>query len=145
MAGSEYFLKMFNSEAREGHSSEIVVKEASYESFRLMLRFIYTKDASDVLTADTVLDVYVLSGKYLLSSLQDKCLWYVQSSSNLEAVVGWYTESHRNNALFGVEEMLKGKLIKNFTLLGERHPDLVDDLERQGLLSVIMKGHFGSN
>jgi hypothetical protein len=43
-----------------------------------------TQSYRDVLTPVNVLDVYELSGKYLLIDLEKHCVWYMQSSSNLE-------------------------------------------------------------
>ena len=143
MAGSDYFKRMFNSDAKERDLSVIEMKETTHEAFRILLRFIYTKDASDMLTADNVLGVYVESGKHLLSSLQDKCLWYVQSSSNLEATERWNMECEGNgDALSKVGEMLKGKLIKNFALISKRHPELIVELGKCSLLPGIVNEYW---
>ncbi len=142
MAGSEYFRNLFKSPMQAGDSSNTEVKETTYEALRVVLKFIYTKDHRDILTADNVLDVYELTERYSLTKLQDHCMWYLQSSSNMEATVGWYIACAKNPALTGAAPMLKSKLIKNFVVLGERHPDLVTLLG--DLVSPIMIGYFAS-
>ena len=139
MAGSEYFLKLFDNNMHKGDSTTTEMKETTYEALRTVLKYIYTHDHRDVLTAGNVLAVYELSGKYLVSALQDQCTWYMQSSSNLEAAVRWYISAKGNAAYEGVQSMLEGKLIKNGATLYERHPDLIDELEGHGLVSSLLK------
>ncbi len=56
------------------------------------------------------LDVYELSGKYLLRDLEKQCVWYMQSSSNLESTVHWYILCKGKAGCDEVECMLEGKL-----------------------------------
>jgi len=138
MAGSDYFRQMFKSNLKEGESSTTEVQETTYEALRTVLKYIYTQDHRDVLTVDNVLSVYELSGKYLLPDLQDHCIWYMQSSSNLEATVQWYIDINAAAGYERVHCMLEGKLVKNFALLVERHPDLIRVLGRNDLSTDIV-------
>ena len=137
-AGSEYFRWQFISPLQAGDSSTTEVRETTYEALRTVLKYIYTQSHRDVFTPDNVLDVYELSGKYLLRDLQKQCVWYMQSSSNLECTVQWYILCKGRAGCDKVECMLEGKVVKNFALLVERHPDLIDDLGRKDLLSAIV-------
>jgi len=132
-AGSEYFRLQFISPLQAGDSSTTEVKETTYEALRTVLKYIYTKSHRDVLTFDNVLDVYELSDKYLLSDLQKQCEWYMQSSSNLESTVKWYIACMGRAGCEEVKVMLEGNLVKNAVTLTERHPDLIDELDREGI------------
>ena len=141
MAGSEYFRTLFKSTMQAGDSSTTEVKETTYDALRTVLKYLYTKDHRDIFTADNVLGVYELTERYEVSPLQDKCVWYMQSSSNMEAVVRWYISCKGKAVYESVASMLEGKLVKNFVLLGERHPELLDALGSVDMLSTIAKGY----
>ncbi len=125
MAGSDYFRTLFNSTMQAGDCSTTEVKETTYDALRTVLKYLYTKDHRDILTADNALDVYELTERYGVSPLQDKCVWYMQSSSNMEASVKWYIASKKTPSFKGAAPMLKSRLIKKFRELGERHADSV--------------------
>jgi len=144
MASSEYFRTLFNSTMQAGDSSTTEVKETTYDALRTVLKYLYTKDHREVLTGENVLDVYELTERYTVAPLQDQCVWYMQSSSNLEAVVRWYIACKGKAVYERVQSILEGKLVKNFSLLGERHPDLLDELDSHDLLGSIVIGYFAS-
>ncbi len=137
-AGSEYFRLQFISPLQAGDSSTSEVRETTYEALRTVLKYIYTQSHRDVLTPENVLDVYVLSGKYLLHDLEKHCVWYMQSSSNLECTVQWYILCKGKAGCDEVACMLEGKLVKNFAFLGQRHEGLIEELDDRGLLSAIV-------
>ena len=139
-AGSKYFRTLFKSTMQAGDSSTTEVKETTYEALRTVLKYIYTKSHRDVFTFDNVLDVYELSGKYLLHDLQKQCVWYMQSSSNLESTVLWYIACKDKAGCDKVKFMLEGKLVKNWRVLAERNPELVVQLDEENLLSSIFLG-----
>ena len=64
----------------------------------------------------------------------------MQSSSNLESTVKWYIACSERAGCEEVKCMLEGKLIKNWRVLAERHPELVVQLEEENLLSSIFLG-----
>ena len=140
MAGSEYFRLQFKSTMQAGDSSTTEVKETTYDALRSVLKYIYTREHRDVLTADNVLDVYELTERYRIPKLQDHCTWYMQSSSNLESTVRWYIACKGKAGFEKVFSMLEGKLVKNAATLAERHTELVTELGRQDLLTSIFLG-----
>jgi hypothetical protein len=71
-----------------------------------------------VLTPVNVLDVYELSGKYPLIDMEKHCVWYMQSSSNLECTLQCHILCKCKAGWDKVECMLEGKLVKNFAVLG---------------------------
>jgi len=80
-----------------------------------------------------------------IRDLEKQCVWYMQSSSNLECTVQWYILCKGKAGCDEVECMLEGKLVKNFALLVERHPECIDELEENGLLSSLLKQAYRSN
>ena len=80
MMGSKYFLQMFKSSMTGGDNTSTEVKETTYEALRAVLKYIYTRDFTDLLTHDNVFDVFGLSDKYLLVELQEHCVRYLQTT-----------------------------------------------------------------
>ena len=80
---SAVFYAMFYSELAE-KNSVVYLSDTNDESFGEFLRFLYTDECN--LTADNVMFVLYLAKKYIVTSLADKCIEFLEANITFENV-----------------------------------------------------------
>lgn len=85
---SEVFYKMFFGALPE--EGAVDIPDASFETFKKLIHFIYTDEAD--LSSDSVAEVMILSHKYMIHGLEEKCVEFIRDNLNPK-IVGSFLES----------------------------------------------------
>jgi hypothetical protein len=112
MVSSVYFRSLL------GGEGDLNFRTNTEEATRLALKYIYTNDTYGKLTVDNVLDVWDLSRTYMLETLTNECLQFLQMTSNILSLVPLYLAC-RGHAITGdpkgiLAPMLQRRIAKNF-------------------------------
>jgi len=78
LARFEYFQKALEN-WQEGASAQVVVKDATTETFDLLLRYFHTGALDNTLTLENLVGLLALGNKYLLPHLMALCMTKVLS------------------------------------------------------------------
>eukprot|EP01125_Pyxidicula_operculata_P015985 TRINITY_DN5460_c0_g1_i2.p1 TRINITY_DN5460_c0_g1~~TRINITY_DN5460_c0_g1_i2.p1 ORF type:complete len:565 (-),score=49.18 TRINITY_DN5460_c0_g1_i2:150-1844(-) len=86
--GSEYFRAMFKLKMAESSKSVIQIEDQQYEVFLSMLTVIYSngKQIQSIINAENALDLFLVSNRYIVSSLQNECERYIKENLDVDNV-----------------------------------------------------------
>eukprot|EP00029_Vermamoeba_vermiformis_P010522 TRINITY_DN553_c0_g2_i1.p1 TRINITY_DN553_c0_g2~~TRINITY_DN553_c0_g2_i1.p1 ORF type:complete len:701 (-),score=114.21 TRINITY_DN553_c0_g2_i1:768-2870(-) len=93
----EYFRGLFDLGMKESKQNTMHITEWSFESFKIMLQFLYSDQLEDV-TGENALEVLQLATTYLIQRLVDKCEEFIVENMTLDNVVELYQFAETVNA-----------------------------------------------
>ena len=133
---SPVFYAMFYGELAETKVS-VEISDCEYESMLELFRFIYSNEAN--LTPDNVMQLMYLAKKYMLPSLADKCVAYLQENlngSNVFTVLPdaqKYEEKELINLCWKVIEKETGEAVKSDGFMTIERSILEEIIEKDSL------------
>ncbi len=93
----EYFRGLFDLGMKESKQNTMHITDWSYESFKIMLQFLYSDQLEDV-TGENALEVLQIATTYLIQRLVDKCEEFIVENMTLDNVVELYQFAETINA-----------------------------------------------
>ncbi len=142
MEACEYFRPLFGPSFHEGHLDTITVSHATYESFRCVIRYIYTGNPRGLFTSNNVIEIYHLAQYYGLSKLQEQSIAFLKSQTSLTEVVSLYLACYKNVTIDSVNYILREKLVQKWDIVSDRHRDSFSSVEDKALVDELSTEYY---
>ncbi|GMI43328.1 hypothetical protein TrCOL_g6054 [Triparma columacea] len=145
-ARSSYFRQMFNSGMIESSSgtphNPVAIADVNYNVFLVILEYLYTGTVKEGVGGDCVVEVLIVSERYMLDGLKVICEDAIRRGIDVESVSGLLITSARHNALV-LKKISLDFVLENFerVKMSEGFKELVKEPEL--LMEILMKTTSG--